>query len=286
MRLMCSWPVQPVSLGEAVVKHRLVVLQNEANRLHHSIVPSRIPSPYFSSALWAVLLRILATMNSTYRHSSSHPPDQNSRRQEHQGSDVSSLQTLDFEAPSPDNMLRSASAVSSRTLSTHGSNISLWSHTLSAVSRASADRTALEPADHPQATSRQQQSTKPDVKEAKCDDGKRSTSSLLPNWQWKFETSLLFLSVCSLVVIIILLAVEDGTALDSWKFYFSLNAVVSALGTISRASLASSIGSCIAQEKWNWFCKRQDSLYLFDRFDSASRGPLGSFKLLYWLKLR
>lgn len=124
------------------------------------------------------------------------------------------------------------------------------------------------------------------MKEAKYNDDNRTMRNLLRKWQWKFETSLLFLSVCSLVAMIVLLAVEDGTTLGSWNFYFSLNTVVSILGTISRASLASSVGSCIAQEKWNWFRKRKGPLYLFDRFDSASRGPLGSFKLLYWLKFR
>lgn len=223
-------------------------------------------------------------MNSTYRHVSSYPPDQNSRRQEHQGSDVSSLENLDYEGPSPDNTLRRASAVSSRTHSTHASNISLRSPSVSAASRTSTDGTALGPADSPQAAATRQQSAKPDINEAKYNEDKGSTRSPLQKWQWKFETSLLLLSVCSLVALIVLLAVEDDTTLVSWKFYFSLNTVVSVLGTISRASLASAVGSCIAQEKWNWFRKRQDPLYLFDRFDSASRGPLGSFKLLCWVK--
>lgn len=225
-------------------------------------------------------------MNSTYRHLPSYPLDQNPLSQEHQASDVSSLQTLDYDASGPDTILRESLVVSSGTRSMHASNISLRSPSLSAASCTSTDGTALEPADPPQAAPGHQQPMKPVVKEAKYNDDKRSTWNLLQKWQWKFETSLLFLSACSLVVIIILLAVEDGTTLDSWKFYFSLNTVVSVLGTISRASLASAVGSCIAQEKWNWFRKRQDPLYLFDRFDSASRGPVGSFKLLYWLKFR
>lgn len=176
--------------------------------------------------------------------------------------------------------------MSSGTRSTQPSNISLRSPSVSATSLSSTDGAALEPADPPQAAAGKQQSTNPDVKETKYNDDKRSNWSLLQKWQWKFETSLLILSVCSLVAIIVLLAVEDDTTLGSWKFYFSLNTAVSVLGTISRASLASSVGSCIAQEKWNWFRKRQEPLYLFDRFDNASRGPLGSFKLLYWLKFR
>lgn len=182
-------------------------------------------------------------------------------------------------------MLR-ASAVSSRTRSTLASNMSVRSPSVSAASQTSTDATALGTADPLQAIAGQQQSPKPDVKEADYDDGKRPAEYQLQRWQWKFETSLLFLSACSLVAIIVLLAVENGRTLNSWRFYFSLNTVVSVLGTISRASLASSVGSCIAQEKWNWFRKRQDSLHLFDRFDSASRGPLGSLKLLCWLKFR
>lgn len=250
-----------------------------------------LPQSY-SKAIPNIFLGILTTMNSTYHHLSAYPPNQISRSQDRQGSDVSSLQTLDYDAPSPDDMLRRASAVSPRTRSTDASDNSFRSPSVSAVSHTSSDGTALaptdlEPTDSPQAAAvRQQQPTKPDVEEAKCGDEKRSTESLSQMWQWKFEISLLFLGVCSLLAIIVLLAEEDGKTLGSWKFYLSLNTVVSVLGTISRASLASSVGSCIAQEKWNWFRKRQDPLYLFDRFDSASRGPLGSFKLLYWLKFR
>lgn len=103
-------------------------------------------------------------------------------------------------------------------------------------------------------------------------------------WQWKFEIMLLLLSICSLLAIIVLLAVENGVPLESWHFYLSFNTIISVLGTISRSSLASAVGSCLAQEKWNWFRKRQDHLYIFDRIDNASRGPLGSFKLLFWMR--
>ncbi|PSR97365.1 hypothetical protein BD289DRAFT_426190 [Coniella lustricola] len=102
---------------------------------------------------------------------------------------------------------------------------------------------------------------------------------------WKFEALLLSLSIAALVAIVVLLVVEHGTALEAWSFYFSLNTIVSILGTISSTSLASAIASCLAQEKWNWLRKRQDHLYMFDRIDSASRGSRGSFELLAWTKL-
>ena len=101
---------------------------------------------------------------------------------------------------------------------------------------------------------------------------------------WRLEITLLILSVTSLVSAIILLSTKDGIPLKNWAFYFSLNTIISVLGAISRASLASAVGSCIAQEKWNWFQRGMAPLYIFDRIDNASRGPLGSIKLLCWLK--
>lgn len=288
MMLTCSSPVQLVYRSRRQFQAqpwRLVVSQYQAPRLHDFVFRSRPPPQPPSTALPAVFLRNLTKMNSTYRHLSSYPPNQPSQSQDNtQRLDGPSLQSLDYDPPSPDNTLRRVSEVSSRTRLTHASDISSRSPSVSAASHTSSDGTALQPAGPPQAAANQQQSTKPGVDEAKCGDDKSSTGSQM--WQWKFEISLLFLGVCSLLAITILLAVEDRKRLDSWKFYLSLNTVVSILGTISRASLASSVGSCIAQEKWNWFRKRQDPLYLFDRIDNASRGPLGSLKLLYWLKFR
>lgn len=105
-------------------------------------------------------------------------------------------------------------------------------------------------------------------------------------WQWKVEVSFLAISICCLVAIIALLSTSNGMAQEDWTFVFSINTVISILGTISRASLATAVGSCLAQEKWNWFLKRQDHLLMFDRIESASRGEIGSFRLLFSLKFR
>lgn len=110
-----------------------------------------------------------------------------------------------------------------------------------------------------------------------------------PLWEWTVEILWLVLSiprVVSLVVMIILLSFEDGKTWESWNFYLSLNTVVSIFGTISRISLASAVGSCLAQEKWNWYRKRQNHLFIFDRINNASRSSLGSFKLLFWMKFQ
>lgn len=98
---------------------------------------------------------------------------------------------------------------------------------------------------------------------------------------WRVQIGLLILSVCSLVAITVLLATEYGISLEHWTFYSSLNTIVSVLGTISRASLATAVASCLAQEKWNWFLNREDHLLMFDRLEGASRGSIGSLKLLF-----
>lgn len=104
--------------------------------------------------------------------------------------------------------------------------------------------------------------------------------------QWKGEVGFLVFGLLSLVAIVVGLALVDGMDQKEWTFFLTLNTVISVLGTASRASLATAVGSCLAQEKWNWFLKRQDHLLMFDRIESASRGEIGSFKLLFWLKFR
>lgn len=149
------------------------------------------------------------------------------------------------------------------------------------ISRVS---TAFQLEDTPQSTRETFKTIQTVDEPSNTDQGKRSLLSRVRTWHWKFEITLLLLSICSLATIVIILAMEDGTTLESWKFYFSLNTIISVLGTVSRSSLASAVGSCLAQEKWNWYRKRQDNLYMFDRIDGASRGSLGSFKLLFWMK--
>ncbi|KAK8004349.1 hypothetical protein PG989_004068 [Apiospora arundinis] len=55
---------------------------------------------------------------------------------------------------------------------------------------------------------------------------------------------------------------------------------------MSKTSLAFAVSSCIAQAKWNWYRRGQDNLLVFERFDEASKGPWGSFRLLGTIRLR
>lgn len=104
--------------------------------------------------------------------------------------------------------------------------------------------------------------------------------------EWKWELLLLLLSILSFVATVITLYRLNNTSLDSWGFFLGLNTVISILAAISRAALAFAVSSCVGQAKWNWYRRKKDSLYVFERFDQASRGPWGSFRLLGTIWLR
>ncbi|KAI8629548.1 hypothetical protein F5Y19DRAFT_484909 [Xylariaceae sp. FL1651] len=102
------------------------------------------------------------------------------------------------------------------------------------------------------------------------------------SWTWEYIS--MALSASAIIALVALLARIDDLRLSHWKAPIPLNAIVSILAAISRASLGFAISSCLAQAKWNWFRKRSDSLIAFDRFDEASRGPWGSFWLIIWVR--
>lgn len=103
---------------------------------------------------------------------------------------------------------------------------------------------------------------------------------------WRLEVGAAILSMCAMVVLIVLLAHANGRPLEEWGFFISFNALISILGAIARAPLGFAMGSYLGQAKWNWFRKRSDSLLAFEKFEDASRGPMGSLTLLFWLNIR
>ncbi|KAK4442632.1 hypothetical protein QBC34DRAFT_452984 [Podospora aff. communis PSN243] len=100
------------------------------------------------------------------------------------------------------------------------------------------------------------------------------------SFSWTLELLSLLLSIAALGSAVGLLVHFDQKPVADWNASVSLNAIVSALGNVSRATLAFAISGCIAQGKWNWFAGRSDSLIAFDRFDDATKGPWGSLRLL------
>ncbi|KAF7534406.1 hypothetical protein G7054_g6275 [Neopestalotiopsis clavispora] len=99
-------------------------------------------------------------------------------------------------------------------------------------------------------------------------------------YTWTLEFAALALSLTTLTAIISLLSWVNGRPLAEWRFYFSLNTVISVLATAFRASFAFILGSFLSQAKWNWFRQRSDNLVIYERIDSASRGPLTTIALI------
>jgi hypothetical protein len=60
----------------------------------------------------------------------------------------------------------------------------------------------------------------------------------------------------------------------------TLNAIISTLSTTSRVCLLAMLASSISQWNWLLFSTKPRRLVDFEYFSAASRGPLGSLKVL------
>lgn len=90
-----------------------------------------------------------------------------------------------------------------------------------------------------------------------------------------------FESVVLISVLVGLLARFDNTSILEWNG-ISLNAAVALTATILKGLVALTVSDCLGQAKWIWLSWQQRSLKDFALIDQGSRGPLGSFKML-WL---
>ncbi|KAF4466778.1 hypothetical protein FALBO_6352 [Fusarium albosuccineum] len=86
-------------------------------------------------------------------------------------------------------------------------------------------------------------------------------------------------SVASFIAIVALLSHFHGKPVFTWNGV-TLNALVSVLSVAMKASLAYVTAECMAQWKWILFTREPRLLIDFDRIDAATRGPLGSLRVL------
>lgn len=96
---------------------------------------------------------------------------------------------------------------------------------------------------------------------------------------WLHEISSLIGSWACQIWLVVILLQMNNRPLANWTQKISLNAMVSALSTISKALLLEPVGASIGQLKW-LHMRRPHRMYDFELFDQASRGPLGSVFLL------
>ncbi|OQE23250.1 hypothetical protein PENSTE_c009G08821 [Penicillium steckii] len=98
---------------------------------------------------------------------------------------------------------------------------------------------------------------------------------------WLFEWITLVFSIACFIAISIILWIYDGKERPELVHGLSLNTIISALATGCKSSLVLVIGEAISQLKWLWYQDpNQRQLVGMQRFDAASRGPLGSLMII------
>lgn len=102
---------------------------------------------------------------------------------------------------------------------------------------------------------------------------------------WRWELSIWFLETAGLIANLALLIRFNGVEQSAWKADVQITAFAAALAQSSQTALLVPTGSCLGQLKWRWLQQNRKAIDL-DKFDLASRGPDGSLRLLWHLKLR
>lgn len=108
------------------------------------------------------------------------------------------------------------------------------------------------------------------------------------NERWIFEQVSAILSVSCMVALIGVLLQAKNNAPSRWMWQsLTLNGLIALISTVMRASIMLSVGAGLGQTKWNFFAPRSGmqvsgrKIGDLNTFDQASRGPMGSFKLLF-----
>ena len=119
-------------------------------------------------------------------------------------------------------------------------------------------------------------------KEKPTDVVKRPKRAILLD-SWLLESIAVGFSAGCFIAIAVVLYVFDGKLRPEIGHDINLNTIVSILATGSKSALVFAVGEAIGQLKWLWFqdpTKGQSPLVSIQRFDAASRGPIGSLMIL------
>lgn len=96
---------------------------------------------------------------------------------------------------------------------------------------------------------------------------------------WASEIASITFALIMLAAIVILLASRKDKPLPNWPSLLGINSLVAIFSSIFKVTLLYPIVQGISELKWIWFAAPRP-VSDFDRFDAASRGPWGAFKLL------
>ena len=100
----------------------------------------------------------------------------------------------------------------------------------------------------------------------------------LDNWVWELGAAILCL--CVLASIGGILIAYNNRSVPDLPESLSINAIISFLASLGKASLMVVLAAAIRQEKWLWFIDKPRPLSMVDSFEEASRGPYGSLHLI------
>lgn len=108
------------------------------------------------------------------------------------------------------------------------------------------------------------------------------TRNLSSKW-WLWELSACALSLLLVALIIYQLQQINNKETWEWTWPWEPTAVLAFSVTIMKATIMAPVASSISQLKWHWFqnFRKLDGM---EHFDEASRGVLGSIRLLMTLK--
>lgn len=88
------------------------------------------------------------------------------------------------------------------------------------------------------------------------------------------------IGLSSLAAMVGVLAHFDGRRMPNWPTGITLNTLIALLAAIANAAIATPLQQGLSQLKWITFQSESRPLTDMEHFDEASRGVLGSAKLL------
>ena len=100
------------------------------------------------------------------------------------------------------------------------------------------------------------------------------------NNYWGWEILAYVTSLVALIVLIVVLQKYNGKGIPDWPFGITINSILSWITQILTACMLAVVGACVSQSKLIYFNESDRPLADVNIYDSASRGPLGSFVFL------
>ncbi|PSN62448.1 hypothetical protein BS50DRAFT_502179 [Corynespora cassiicola Philippines] len=110
-------------------------------------------------------------------------------------------------------------------------------------------------------------------------DDKFRKYSVLKCWMLEIISWLLG-ALCMGTIIVVLFLYGGKPVPKQWPLSITLNAYIAVLSRAASAALLLPVSEALGQLKWSWFQGSSKKMWHFELFDSASRGPWGSFLLL------